>query len=71
MSPKDQAFGLAVAVYRERGADLVRYLRHRLQNEADARDIAKRHAASEVVLNQVIAMAKHSPSSYEPGRRDV
>jgi RNA polymerase sigma factor (sigma-70 family) len=41
MSPKDQAFGLAVAVYRERGADLLRYLRHRLRNEADARDIAQ------------------------------
>jgi RNA polymerase sigma factor (sigma-70 family) len=41
MSPKDQAFGLAVSVYRERGADLLRYLRHRLKNEADARDIAQ------------------------------
>jgi RNA polymerase sigma-70 factor (ECF subfamily) len=38
---KDSAFGLAVAVYRERGADLLRYLRHRLKNEADAKDIAQ------------------------------
>ncbi len=41
MSPKDNAFVLAVAVYRERGADLLRYLRHRLKNEADAKDIAQ------------------------------
>jgi len=41
MSQKDHTFSVAVAVYRERGADLLRYLRHRLGNEADARDIAQ------------------------------
>jgi RNA polymerase sigma-70 factor (ECF subfamily) len=41
MTPTDQSQTLAVRIYRKRGADLLRYLRNRLRNDADARDIAQ------------------------------
>jgi RNA polymerase sigma factor (sigma-70 family) len=41
MSPIDQPLTLAERIYHARGADLLRYLRQRLRNDADARDIAQ------------------------------
>jgi RNA polymerase sigma factor (sigma-70 family) len=41
MGPLNQRFTLAERIYNARGSDLLRYLRHRLRNSADARDIAQ------------------------------
>lgn len=41
MSRIDQATALAARLYQTRGADLLRYLRHRLCSDADAKDIAQ------------------------------
>ncbi|MGE0113269.1 MAG: RNA polymerase sigma factor [Steroidobacteraceae bacterium] len=41
MSRIDQATALAARLYQTRGADLLRYLRHRLRSDADAKDIAQ------------------------------
>lgn len=41
MSTADQSLALAARIYATRGADLLRYVRYRSKNEADARDIAQ------------------------------
>lgn len=41
MAANDQPLTLAERIYRERGADLLSYLRRRLRHDADARDIAQ------------------------------
>jgi RNA polymerase sigma factor (sigma-70 family) len=41
MGPLNQPLTLAQRIYNARGSDLLRYLRHRLRNSADAKDIAQ------------------------------